>query len=64
MMRLSSKHLQLGLLIDFVKLTIDNLEKASELLADLNNKNDNINDLIEIERKQVSLLSAITIILI
>lgn len=62
MMRLSSKHLQLGLLIDFVKLTIDNLEKASELLADLNNKNDNINDLIEIERKQVSLLSAITII--
>ena len=61
-MRLSSKHLQLGLLIDFVKLTIDNLEKASELLADLNNKNDNINDLIEIERKQVSLLSAITII--
>lgn len=58
MMRLSSKHLQLGLLIDFVKLSIDNLE----LLADLNNKNDNINDLIEIERKQVSILSAITII--
>lgn len=62
MMRLSSKHLQLGLLIDFVKLSIDNLEKTSELLADLNNKNDNINDLIEIERKQVSLLSAIRII--
>lgn len=58
MMRLNSKHLQLGLLIDFVKLRIDNLE----LLADLNNKNDNINDLIEIERKQVSILSAITII--
>lgn len=53
MMRLNSKHLQLGLLIDFVKYSIDNLDKTIELLADLNTKNDNVNDLIEIERKQL-----------
>lgn len=52
-MRLNSKHLQLGLLIDFVKFSIDNLEKTIEQLADLNTKNENINDLIEIERKQL-----------
>ena len=53
-MKLNSKHLQIGLLIDFVKFSIDNLEKTIELLADLNTKNENVNDLIDIERKQAS----------
>jgi hypothetical protein len=52
-MRLNSNQLQLGMLIDFLKFTIDNLEKTIELQYDLNAKNEHINDLIEIEKKQV-----------
>lgn len=59
MMRLNSKHLQLGLLIDFVKFSIDNLERAVQVHYDLNTKNENINDLIEIEKKQVRIRSGI-----
>lgn len=55
MMRINSKHLQLGLLIDFLKFTMENLEKSIELELDLNTKNDHLNDLIEIEKKQVIL---------
>jgi hypothetical protein len=55
--RLNSKQLQLGLLIDFLKVSIDNLEKTVELEIDLINKNEHINDLIEIEKKQVFFLN-------
>ena len=53
MMRLNSKHLQLGILIDFLKYTIENLDRTIELEVELNHKNEHINDLIEIEKKQV-----------
>jgi hypothetical protein len=53
MMKLNSKHLQLGLLIDYLKFTIDNLDKTIEFEVELNHKNEHINDLIEIEKKQV-----------
>lgn len=56
-MKLNSNQLQLGLLIDFLKYTIDNLEKTIEQHHDLNIKNERINDLIEIEKKQVILNS-------
>ena len=57
--RINSKHLQLGLLVDFIKVTLDNLEKTVELELDLNNKNEHINDLIEIEKKQVRVFKSI-----
>lgn len=52
-MRLNSKHLQLGLLIDFLKFSMENLDRAMEQEIELKTKNDHINDLIEIEKKQV-----------
>ncbi len=51
--RLSSPHLQISLLIEFLKYSLDNLEKSIELESDLQSKRERLNDLIEIEIKQV-----------
>lgn len=56
MMQLNSKYLQLGLLIDFLKYSMENLDRNIELEAELNHKNQNVTDLLETEKKQVSLL--------
>lgn len=53
MMQINSKYLQLGLLIDFLKYSMENLDKSIELEAELNHKNQHVNDLLEIEKKQV-----------
>ena len=45
----------MGILIDFLKFTVDNLEKTFDIEYDLISKNENIGDLIEIEKKQVYL---------
>lgn len=53
MMQINSKYLQLGLLIDFLKYCMENLDKNIELEAELIHKNKNVTDLLEIEKKQV-----------
>jgi hypothetical protein len=51
--RFNSKHLQLGLLISFIKYITNNLEKTLELKQDLLSKQKNVNDLMDLEIKQV-----------
>ncbi len=51
--RLSSTHLQISLLIEFLKYSLDNLERSIELESDFQSKRERLNDLIEIEVKQV-----------
>ena len=51
--RLNIKHFKLGILIDFMSFILDNLDKLLESEQDLKKKEDNVNDLILIEKKQI-----------
>ncbi len=53
--RLDSKNLKLGLLVDFLLYSIENLEKSYELELDTLSKCENLNDLSTIEKKQVKI---------
>jgi hypothetical protein len=53
--RIGSKHLEFILLVNFLKYTLENLERSIELEVELVSRKQRINDLIEVEIKQVSL---------
>lgn len=50
---INSKNINIGLLINFLKVTLENLEKNLDLDSDLVSKQRNINDLVELEKKQL-----------
>lgn len=53
--RIGSKHLEFILLIEFLKHSLENLERSIELESDLLSKKERINDLIELEIKSVAI---------
>lgn len=50
---INSKNINIGLLISFLKITLENLEKNLDLDSDLVSKQRNLNDLVELEKKQL-----------
>ena len=50
---IGSKSLNLGLLLNFVKFCVENFEKNVEQMSELEAKQNNVSDLVEIEKKQI-----------
>ena len=53
--RIGSKHLEFILIVNFLKYTLENLERSIELEVELVSRKQRIKDLVEVEIKQVSL---------
>jgi hypothetical protein len=51
--RMTTRHLQFMILVDYLKYTLDNLDRSIEFENDLLSKKERINDLMEIEIKQI-----------
>lgn len=50
---INSKNINIGLLINFLKLSLENLEKNLDFDSDLVSKQKNVGDLVELEKKQL-----------
>lgn len=51
--RMTTRHLQFMILVDYLRYTLDNLERSIEFENDLLSKKERLNDLMEIEIKQI-----------
>ena len=51
--RIASKHLEFILLVNFLKYTLDNVERSIEFEAELISRKHRINDMSEVEINQV-----------
>jgi hypothetical protein len=51
--RLGSRELKIGIVIDYLMYAVEHLDKANEMKQELVFKNENVNDMNELEKKQI-----------